>query len=221
MENVKQKLICSLECCIFQYKVKYNQNTTELSQTIRVTSALHTMPGDNWDERNNNCSECKAQPNWYINSLRPRRKRRHYADAIFKCIFLNEKEWISLRISLKFVPKDRINNIPSLVQIMAWRRPGDKPLSEPMMVKLPTHICVTRPQWVNSLWPSAATWWHRYVSTLAQVRACCLTAPNHYLNKCWFIMRAISQEVQHGCHFVHSIFKWIFFSEEARISMEI
>ena len=34
---------------------------------------------------------------------------------------------------------------------MAWRRPGDKPLSEPMMVSLPTHICVTRPQWVNTV----------------------------------------------------------------------
>ena len=33
---------------------------------------------------------------------------------------------------------------------MAWRRPGDKPLSEPMMVSLMTHICVTRPQWVNN-----------------------------------------------------------------------
>ena len=32
---------------------------------------------------------------------------------------------------------------------MAWRRPGDKPLSEPMMVSLLTHICVTRPQWVK------------------------------------------------------------------------
>ena len=39
--------------------------------------------------------------------------------------------------------------MPALVQIMAWRRPGDKPLSEPMMVSLPTHICVTRPQWVK------------------------------------------------------------------------
>ena len=38
---------------------------------------------------------------------------------------------------------------PALVQIMAWRRPGDKPLSESMMVRLPTHICVTRPPWVN------------------------------------------------------------------------
>ena len=74
---------------------------------------------------------------------------RHFADDIFKFIFLNENVWIPIKISLKFVPKGQINNIPALVQIMAWRRPGDKPLSEPMMVSLPTHICVTRPQWVN------------------------------------------------------------------------
>ena len=86
---------------------------------------------------------------WAINSLRPRLNRCHFADNIFKCIFLNENEWILSRISLKFVPKVRINNIPALVQIMAWRRPGDKPLSEPMIVSLLTHICVTRPQWVN------------------------------------------------------------------------
>ena len=32
---------------------------------------------------------------------------------------------------------------------MAWRRPGDKPLSEPIMLSVSTHICVARPQWVN------------------------------------------------------------------------
>ena len=53
---------------------------------------------------------------------------------------------IALKISPKFVPKVRINNIPALVQIMAWRRPGDKPLTEPMMVSLLTHICVIRHQ---------------------------------------------------------------------------
>ena len=58
-------------------------------------------------------------------------------------------EWILINISLKFVPKGLINNIPALVQIMARRRPGDKPLSKPMMFNLLTHICVTRPQWVN------------------------------------------------------------------------
>ena len=52
----------------------------------------------------------------------------------FKRIFLNENIWIPMQISLKFVPKGSINYIPVLVQIMAWRRLGDKPLSEPMMV---------------------------------------------------------------------------------------
>ena len=41
---------------------------------------------------------------------------------------------------------------------------------------------------VNSLWPSDATWWQRSGSTLAQVMACCLTAPSHYLNQCWLII---------------------------------
>ena len=84
-----------------------------------------------------------------LNTLKPRQNGRHFADDIFKCIFLNENAWISLEISLKFVPKVQINNIPALVQIMAWRRPGDKPFSEPMVVSLPTHICITRPQWVD------------------------------------------------------------------------
>ena len=84
-----------------------------------------------------------------FNTLRPRQNGRHFADDISKCIFFNENAWISLKISLKFVPMARINNIPALVQIMAWRRPGDKPLSEPMMVNLLTHICVARPQWVK------------------------------------------------------------------------
>ena len=89
-------------------------------------------------------------PQHCINSLRPRQNGRHSADDIFKRIFLNENIRISIKISLKFVSKGLIKNIPALVLIMAWRRPGDKPLSEPMMVRSPTHICVTRPQWVKT-----------------------------------------------------------------------
>ena len=37
----------------------------------------------------------------------------------------------------------------------------------------------------NSLWPSDTIWWKRSGSTLAQVMACCLAAPSHYLNQCW------------------------------------
>ena len=53
-----------------------------------------------------------------------------------------------MKISLKSGAQGPISNIPALVQIRAWRRPGDKLLSEPMMFSLLTHICVTRPQWV-------------------------------------------------------------------------
>ena len=88
-----------------------------------------------------------------LNTFRPRQDVRHFSDAIYKYIFLKENVWIPIKISLKFVPKGPINNIPALVQIMAWRRPGDKSLYEPMMVCLLTHICVTRPQWVNTLSP--------------------------------------------------------------------
>ena len=66
------------------------------------------------------------------------RDRHNFADDIFKGIFLNENVWISLKISMKFVPKVPINIIPALVQIMVWRRPDDKPLSEPMTVSLLT-----------------------------------------------------------------------------------
>ena len=92
---------------------------------------------------------CMRHSLQWVNTLRPRQNGRLFADDTFKRIFLNENIRISTKNSLKFVPKGLINNIPALGLIMAWRRPGDKPLSEPMMVRLPTHICITRPQWVN------------------------------------------------------------------------
>ena len=55
------------------------------------------------------------------------------AEDIFNRIFLNENVWIAIKISLKFVPKDAIENKPALVQVMAWRQTGDKPLPEAML----------------------------------------------------------------------------------------
>ena len=101
------------------------------------------------------CHSAVASNGWLmvekLNTLRSGQNGRCFTDDTFKRIFLNETFRISIKISLKFVPKGPINNNPALVQIMAWRRSGDKPLSEPMMVSLLTHICVTRPQWVNLL----------------------------------------------------------------------
>ena len=88
-------------------------------------------------------------PCGWFNTLSPRQDGRHSADDIFRCIFFNANCCILIKFSLKYVRKGPIDNNPALVQIMAWRRPGGKPLSEPTMVSLPTHICVTRPQWVN------------------------------------------------------------------------
>ena len=87
-----------------------------------------------------------------INTLRPDQNGRHFPDDIFKCIFLNENVWISINITLKFVPSGPINNIPALVQITAWCQSGNKALSEPMLVSLLKHICVTQPQCVNKVW---------------------------------------------------------------------
>ena len=80
-----------------------------------------------------------------------RENGQHFPNDIFKFIFY-KNAWIPIKISLislNFVSKGSINDIPTLVQIMVYRRSGDKPLSEPMMVSLPTQIWVTRPQWIN------------------------------------------------------------------------
>ena len=170
-----------------------------LSELIRNNPHLHGLVQD--------CSISSALaleiPQSCINTLRPRQNGRHFADNIFKCIFLNENVWIPIKISLKFVPKGPVNNIPALVQIMAWRRPGDKSLSEPMMVGLTTHICVTRPQWVKPLvwdliywysivkhqwryhWISWKFWWQYVWHVLTHyglVTPFCFTD----LCQCWF-----------------------------------
>ena len=65
----------------------------------------------------------------------PGQNDRHFADDIFRYIFLNENFCILIKISLKFVPKGQIDNNPPLVQIIAWCRMGDKPLFEPMLTR--------------------------------------------------------------------------------------
>ena len=81
---------------------------------------------------------------------------RHKMAAVSQTTLSNAFSWMKmLEFRLRFHwsepkgPKGPINNNPALFQVMAWRRPGDKPLCEPMMVYLLTHICITRPQWVN------------------------------------------------------------------------
>ena len=57
-----------------------------------------------------------------VNTLRSKQNDRHFADDIFKYIFLNEDIWISIDISLNFVPNGHFNNIPAMVQCLAPTR---------------------------------------------------------------------------------------------------
>ena len=51
----------------------------------------------------------------YFITFKPKQNVRHFADDIFKCIFLNENIWNSINISLNFVHQGQINNILALV----------------------------------------------------------------------------------------------------------
>ena len=76
-----------------------------------------------------------------------------------------------------FVLKCQINNIHALIKIMDWRRPGDKPWFEPMIVRLLTHICVSRPQRLNHE-INTALWRHRCYKI-------CLRCFSHNLESSW------------------------------------
>ena len=101
-----------------------------------------------WNDLHTTRWVCIKQLNLFINTFRPRQDGRHFPDDIFNYIFLNENAWISIKISLKFVPKGPVNNIPSSVQIMApikrqaiiWTNDG----------LVYWHIYVTWPQLVKS-----------------------------------------------------------------------
>ena len=77
-------------------------------------------------------------------------------DTIFHTTFSNAFSWLKmyefqLRFHWSLFLRVQLTISPASVQIMAWSRPGDKPLSEPMMVSLQTHICVIWPPWVKSI----------------------------------------------------------------------
>ena len=58
-------------------------------------------------------------------TLRPRQNGHRFSDGIFKLSFVNENALISIQILLKFVLRGAINNIPILVEAMAWHQLGD------------------------------------------------------------------------------------------------
>ena len=118
-----------------------------------------------------------------FNTLRPRQNGRNFPDYFFKCIFMNESTWISIKISLTFVPGGPVNNSPSLVQIMAWRLSGHRPLSI-MACRLTgvKHICVSKLTIIGS---DLKQWWLAYWRIYASLGLSELTMRGHQQAQCW------------------------------------
>ena len=131
-------------------RIKYAQNTSYAFVDITDTTYVRTIDTFYY------WGKCKYPGPLLIHWGRDK-MATIFQTTFSNAFFFNDKVKILIKISLKFVPKGPINNIPALIQIMAWRWPGDKPLSAPMMVSLLTHICVTRPQWVKGKSP----YWYR------------------------------------------------------------
>ena len=70
-----------------------------------------------------------------VNSSHPGQNGRHFANDSFKCIFVNDKFCILVKILLECVPKGPIDTKSAMFQVMAWRQTGDKLLPEPLLTQ--------------------------------------------------------------------------------------
>ena len=116
-----------------------------------------------------------------FNSFGSRQNGPHFPDNVFKCIFLNENVWIWIEISLKFVPKGPIDNIPKLIQLMAWHWPGNNPLSEATMVIW--RIYVIWPQWIK-FWSQSLPVMHKRIHPKLAKFGCQSGLLKYYVTVC-------------------------------------
>ena len=125
---------------------------------------------------------------------------------ILRTTFSNAFSWMKmhefrLRFHWNLFPRVQLTKIPALVQMMAWRQSGDKPLSGQWWsvywriyasFGLNELSKIIKLQMINSLRPSEVICRRWCGSTLAQVMACYLMAPNHYLDRFWRITNKVS-----------------------------
>ena len=119
-----------------------------------------------------------------LNSLTLGRYEWNFSKAIFELNLVIDGWCISCGIALRWLSLNLTDGKSILVQVqvMAWCRQATSRYLGQCWPRPMLPYGVTRPQWVNSLWPSDATWRHRSGWTLTQVMACCLMAPSHYLH---------------------------------------
>ena len=120
--------IASLTCC---------RPSNQVADDLRRHGARMTSLYFQWDGQQISNAQWSLRFIYshlrFINTMRPGQSCRHILEDRFTCIFLDENCDIWIKMSLKYVPRNLISNKPAFVQIIAWRRTGAKPLSEPMM----------------------------------------------------------------------------------------
>ena len=142
--------------------------------------------------------------------------------AISQMTFSNAFSWMKkyqfrLRFHRSLFLWFEISNIPVLVQIMARRRSGDEPLSEPMMVSLLTHICITRPQWVKAGRGSELfTFW---TQTIFPELGIVVFQTMKIIIECCDIVNTLKPR-QYDCQFTDNHFKCISWNENVRIQLK-
>ena len=128
-------------------------------------------------------------PSGLLNPLAPGRSECHSKNVIFSLVLLIGIFRSSHDNALRRMTQDLTDDKSTLVQVMAWCLQATRHYLSQCWLSSLSPYGVARPQWVNSFWPGDVIWWQRTGSTLAPVMACCLTAPSHYLNHCWLIIR--------------------------------
>ena len=126
-----------------------------------------------------------------FNSLTPGKFEWNVRYLIFQIISVIDGWGISCELTLRWMSLDLTDDKSTLVQVMAWCRQATNHYLSQCWSRSLSPYGVTRPQQVNSLWPSDAIRRQRTESTLLQLMACCLTAQSHYLNQCWLIISKV------------------------------
>ena len=133
-------------------------------------------------------SEVQVSLEWYRNSMIEKENEWFWLCASHQGMWIAE-QWIQLiPLWRLYVIHVFISQIPSHIHIYC--------ISSFLLYCTALHHNISCNELllftaVNSLWPDDAIWRQRSESALAQVMACCLTAPSHYLNQCWFIISKV------------------------------
>ena len=174
------------------------------SPPLNFTIKIPTLNWWHYHENNFSKMSFKSLRGQWFNSLAPGKFEWNFRHVIFKQILVIDGRGIACEITLMWMSLNFTDDQSTLVQVMVWCRQATSYYLSPCWPRSLSPYDVSRPQWINSLRPSDAIRRQGTESTLAQVMACCLTAPSHYLNQCWLIISKVLWHSSEGIIVIRS-----------------